>query len=175
MFVSLGDACFISPATGRICRLEFAYMACHWRKLACLALSWAILGPTCGHPEPNYGHQGLHFEIRSAKIHRKNWIGLHIRSKKSSATLLVAILSQITAIKGLISSQDQQKYIGINGSVCRCFTHACFHGRSMRWWWYMMSWWWYMMLYEGQDGPQDFSSWPLLGPSWRPAEKSWGP
>ena len=86
----------------------------------CLGVS---LGPTCGQSEWNYGHQGLHFESRSAKRHRKTLISLHI--------LLVAILSQITAIKGLISSQDQQKIIGINGSVCRCFTHACFHGRSM--------------------------------------------
>ena len=62
-----------------------------WPVWPCLGVS---LGPTCGHPEWNYGHQGLHFESRSAKRHRKTWIGLH--------TLLVAILSQITGIKGLI-------------------------------------------------------------------------
>ena len=58
-----------------------------WPVWPCLGPS---LGPTCGHPDSNYGHQGLHFESRSAKRHRKTWIGLHI--------LLVATLSQITGI-----------------------------------------------------------------------------
>ena len=35
---------------------------------------------------------------------------------------------------------------------------------KLSWWWDMMSWWWYMMLYEGQDGPQDFSAGRQDGP-----------
>ena len=51
MGVTILDACFIFAATGRICRFDFAYMDFYVRKLACLVVSWAILGATCGHPE----------------------------------------------------------------------------------------------------------------------------
>ena len=52
MGVTILDACFIFAATGRICRFDFGYMDFYVRKLACLVVSWAILGATCGHPEP---------------------------------------------------------------------------------------------------------------------------
>ena len=90
MSAFMWDSYFILPAIGRICWLDVAYVACHSCKLACLAVSWGILCLIWGYPEPNYGHQVLHLEIRSWLSKKKWW---HAPMQAYSLAFLTKFLS----------------------------------------------------------------------------------
>ena len=71
-------------------------------------MSGAILGPILGHPEPNYGYQGLHFEIRL-------WLSQQKMASRAHAGLFLALFERF------LSTGDHTKYIGKNGSDCMLF------------------------------------------------------